>query len=374
MSEAEIKGVPLVGQVFAMLLSLASTTVLTLFFVQRIAGVQSWRRLPFVSWLVFAIYIDSYLFVFATAILQHSVGVNSSLSTCEGAILLCLVCYVTTKVANEIHKHLDQKAHVIRGSRKPRLRSKLYIFNSFGMLGIYLVVALLNFIFRIAKIENGVCIIGMKGLAMIPLISFDTIVNVYLTCLFIIPLRKLRSFNQMAHTSSHMRLQRVAFRTLVGAVATLISSIINLTVLMVLKGEPGWICLMCCNGDILFSAAVVQWVTNGDAVGATNAGSSHRHGGRAPCDSEALCEMQPTRSSADRNSIFNVIKHSPDPNFPAEKGPRTPLGVVVTTTIQHETESGTAQRSSSNIRKEQPNFEFVSQGRKVGPQTSIIGG
>lgn len=47
---------------------------------------------------VFAIYTDSYCFVFATAILQHSLGVNSSIHTCEGAILLCLVCYVTTKV------------------------------------------------------------------------------------------------------------------------------------------------------------------------------------------------------------------------------------------------------------------------------------
>lgn len=42
---------------------------------------------------------------------------------------------------------------------------------------------------RIAKLKEGECIIGMKSFAMIPLISFDAIVNVYLTIMFLIPLR-----------------------------------------------------------------------------------------------------------------------------------------------------------------------------------------
>lgn len=42
---------------------------------------------------------------------------------------------------------------------------------------------------RFATVVNGQCVIGMKSLAMIPLISFDTIVNVYLTVMFLIPLR-----------------------------------------------------------------------------------------------------------------------------------------------------------------------------------------
>jgi len=47
---------------------------------------------------VFGIYLDSFVFVFATAILQYGVGVNSSAQICDSAILLCLVFYVTTKV------------------------------------------------------------------------------------------------------------------------------------------------------------------------------------------------------------------------------------------------------------------------------------
>ena len=47
---------------------------------------------------VFAIYADSFLFVLATAILQFGFGVGYSGAVCESAILLCLTCYVTTKV------------------------------------------------------------------------------------------------------------------------------------------------------------------------------------------------------------------------------------------------------------------------------------
>ncbi|EGX93384.1 hypothetical protein CCM_04758 [Cordyceps militaris CM01] len=122
---------------------------------------------------VFAIYVDSYCFVFATAMLQHAFGVNRNLDF--------------------IYLFLVEKAHVIRASTKLRLQSKLYIFNSFGMLGVYTVVVILNFIFRIARMENGQCIIGMQSISMIPLISFDAVVNVYLTILFLIPLKILFS-------------------------------------------------------------------------------------------------------------------------------------------------------------------------------------
>ncbi|CRK46234.1 hypothetical protein BN1723_019948, partial [Verticillium longisporum] len=80
-------------------------------------------------------------------------------------------------------------AHVVRGTKKSRFKSKMYLFNSFGMLGVYIVIAILNFIFRITRLENGLCVIGMQKVSMIPLISFDAVVNIYLTILFLIPLK-----------------------------------------------------------------------------------------------------------------------------------------------------------------------------------------
>lgn len=143
--QAGVRPVPIPGQVISVILSFAAITVLTMFMstsrpaavlvdqcrltfiflsfsAQRFLVIRSWTRLPFVVWrklfrslikhwtlsrveadqnvaVVFAIYLDSYLFVVTTALLQHSFGVNSSSEICEGAILLCLVCYVTSKVS-----------------------------------------------------------------------------------------------------------------------------------------------------------------------------------------------------------------------------------------------------------------------------------
>ncbi len=43
---------------------------------------------------------------------------------------------------------------------------------------------------------------------------------------------------------------------------------------MGLNGEPAWICLMCCNCDILFSAIVLHWVTLPDRDSTTDSANS----------------------------------------------------------------------------------------------------
>ncbi|KAJ8062854.1 hypothetical protein OCU04_008108 [Sclerotinia nivalis] len=125
------------------------------------------------------------------------------------------------------------------------VKDALYLFNSFGMLIPYCVVIALNFIFRFANYKNGECRIGMKKVAMIPLIAFDILVNVYLTSLFLVPLQGLYSYRNNPNSQT----RTVALRTFVGSCCALTSSVVNLTLLLVLKGEPGWICLMCCNVD-----------------------------------------------------------------------------------------------------------------------------
>lgn len=253
--------IPLAGNVISLALSLITISVLAICLTRRIQAIHTWKSLPFTSWLLMIIYVDSTLFVFVTAIISKGLGINDSVQICEGAILLCLICYMTTKVL--IYFFLVEKAYVIRGSWQPRLKDRLYLFNFFGMICPYLVVIALNFVFRFAYInDQGFCIIGMRKFAMLPLIIFDVIVNVYLTTLFLIPLRKLYSYQHNINTT----LRTVALRTFVGSCATLISSVVNLTVLMVLKGEQGWICLMCCNADILFSVLVLHWVTATDST------------------------------------------------------------------------------------------------------------
>ncbi|KAK2026350.1 hypothetical protein LX32DRAFT_622746 [Colletotrichum zoysiae] len=169
-----------------------------------------------------------------------------------------------------------ERAHIIRQTRKSRLRSKLYIVNSFGMLGIFVLIVIMNFIFRITHFEDGICIIGMQTPVILPLISFDAAVNVYLTILFLLPLLSLHSVKynfwrpwtldwrnrRIPRAPPNIRLRRLVIRTFIGSCCTLLSSVTNLTVLMTLNGEVAWLCLLCCNTDISFSALVINWITS----------------------------------------------------------------------------------------------------------------
>ncbi|KAF7195278.1 hypothetical protein HII31_03484 [Pseudocercospora fuligena] len=254
--------VPPAAKITSMVLNLITLPVLGACLTRRLERIQKWNRIPLSALLLLIIYVDSFLFIFTTALIKH-IGINRSEGLCDGAILLCLVCYMSTKVL--IYTFLVEKAWIVRGCLKRRIESRLYLFNCFGMLLPYAIAVVLNFIWRISFIDTkGKCIIGMEKRAMMPLIIFEVVVNAYLNILFIIPLRKMYSYR---HGTGRMR--NLALRTFVGSCATLTSSVVNLTVLMAVGGEPGWLCLMLCNADILFCVLVLHWATSFDSGGYT---------------------------------------------------------------------------------------------------------
>ncbi|KAK8102496.1 hypothetical protein PG984_015642 [Apiospora sp. TS-2023a] len=69
------------------------------------------------------------------------------------------------------------------------------------------------------------------------------------------------------------RLLRVAKKSFAGCCLTLSSSIANLLALMLLDGEPAWLCLLCCKIDVLFNAVVLFWVTRTDSRDITTTAS-----------------------------------------------------------------------------------------------------
>ncbi|KAK6008603.1 hypothetical protein QM012_000506 [Aureobasidium pullulans] len=186
----EITEVPEVARVITMALSMITISVLAICLTRRIQIIKNWRNISLTNALIVAIYIDSFLFIFCTAILSKAYSLNQSTGICDGAILLCLLCYMTTKIM--IYYFLVEKVHIIRTTNLSRMKSKLWLFNFFGVICPYVVLVILNFVFRIAYInEKGVCVIGMKRRALVPLITFDVVLNVYLTSLFLHPLRLL---------------------------------------------------------------------------------------------------------------------------------------------------------------------------------------
>jgi hypothetical protein len=106
-------------------------------------------------------------------------------------------------------------------------------------------------------------------------------------------------------------LKTVAYRSFIGSCATLTSSVVNLTILMVLKGEPGWICLMCCNADILFSVIVLHWVSQVDRT--PNTSTAHSNARSNPVLSTAggdakISQLGTPRSVRHSLNIMNNAK------------------------------------------------------------------
>ncbi|KAK9425916.1 hypothetical protein SUNI508_12809 [Seiridium unicorne] len=255
--------VPLVGTILSIVVAIISLTLLSAFFAIRVTAVTAWNRLPLVSWVILAIYINSWIFVSIATILRWGPGINEIWAMCSAAIFLCLSCYFSTKL---IYFFLVEKAFVVWGGPKKRLESKLYIFNTFVILAVFGGIGICFFIFRITKLDNGKCIIGIKRSVLISLLVFDSGVNLYLTVLFLIPLRNSYSFN-MDKTSGNPKLRDLVIRTFIGAVTSSVTSLLNIAVMLALNDETGWVCLISCNLDLLFDAIIVQYATSRDNKG-----------------------------------------------------------------------------------------------------------
>ncbi|KAI0181371.1 hypothetical protein GGR52DRAFT_32742 [Hypoxylon sp. FL1284] len=193
--------------------------------LNKFLAVRDWWRLPVVFWLVVAIYVNSWIFVFGSAIIDYGIGVDSSLAVCSAAILLCLFFYISTKIL--IYMLLVEKAFIIQRGTRRRLESKMYILNAFGILTIYGILYILSTVYRIARMERDQCIIGSEKQALVPLIIFEIFVNVYLTSSFLNPLQSMYLGKGLTRRPAKPpQLRSMGIRTFVGAVCTTTASVV----------------------------------------------------------------------------------------------------------------------------------------------------
>jgi hypothetical protein len=141
-------------------------------------------------------------------------------------------------------------------------------------------IAVLSFVFPVAEFSaiDGKCRIGLPFKITLPLLIYDIIINVYLTCHFLYFARphiakdtigKLRSIfgqrrdfrssakdlneNRAFRTKASLRqghLRKLAKRTLNGMCIMLLATIVNLSILFHMSGqEQEWMCFMFCTVD-----------------------------------------------------------------------------------------------------------------------------
>ncbi|KAE9389978.1 hypothetical protein BT96DRAFT_363968 [Gymnopus androsaceus JB14] len=109
---------------------------------------------------------------------------------------------------------------------------------------------------RISLLRSGddACVIGLKVISSIPLLSYDLYINVFLTSMFLWPILK--------NGHPKQKVKRLARRALVASLIGLTTSTVNIGVLAILQGhELGWICLASCGVDVTLNSYALFWAT-----------------------------------------------------------------------------------------------------------------
>ncbi|KAK7956975.1 uncharacterized protein PG986_006197 [Apiospora aurea] len=193
--------------------------------------------------MVLAIDGDSFIFVLGSTMLQFSIPLGTYITACRVATVICICFYVSTKL---IYLFLVDRSHIVRGTVKGRFRSRLYIFSTF-----FLIVLPDKHIPRPNNKLSQPTLFPIKtalsrhGRAKAHDVSPGS-------CSF-----KLKWADGMIGLEStslggweiNTRLERLAVRAFFGSVFTLFSTSTNLITLMVLEGEPAWLCLLTCKAD-----------------------------------------------------------------------------------------------------------------------------
>ncbi|KZW02625.1 hypothetical protein EXIGLDRAFT_829153 [Exidia glandulosa HHB12029] len=215
--------------------------------------------LSFAKFCILAVFLDSWVFLTLTGILISGVGLSENFVACDLAIYSCIFAYGVSKIF--VYFFLIEKVHIVwrtGAANVSRLKSPVYRFCLAVMIP-YIGVFVIMIVGKVAfQRDDGICVIGLRPYASLPLISYDLFINVFLTGMFLWPIFHSRFSNP--------RLKAVARRTLIAAVTGLTTSCVNMGILTIKHGEElGWVCLASCGTDVVVNAVVIYWVTGGSS-------------------------------------------------------------------------------------------------------------
>ncbi|KAF8888979.1 hypothetical protein CPB85DRAFT_1203524, partial [Mucidula mucida] len=214
--------------------------------LERLVSYSAIFQIPWPRLCLILVFLDSWLFLISSGILIFGVGLELQDSVCSAAIHLCIAFYATSKLL--IYAFLIERVYIVRSpvSCVARFRSPIYVV-SFITVCLYSVVIVLMLFGEwrtyYYREDDMACMIGLKSMSSIPLLSYDLYISIFLTGSFLWPLIRAESLNH--------RVQRVAKRALVASAIALTTSTVNIAVLTALRGhELGWFCLGTCATDV----------------------------------------------------------------------------------------------------------------------------
>ncbi|ORX97944.1 hypothetical protein BCR34DRAFT_496504, partial [Clohesyomyces aquaticus] len=275
-------------------------TVLSLFCILLLGGLLSyrvkqlgWKNLKAVNFtraLALFLYFLSITFVVSAAIVESGLSLSSA-SVCRSAIIICLGFYVSSKVT--MYVFLVERAHAIRAPYVRRIFDWIWLGGMIAIAAGFGSIAICGFLWPITNLSHidGRCRIGLPLKVTIPLLTFDVVINLTLTGIFVCLLKPPLRFGgislpaELINTTTWRTRSQAGGRsyplsreflksigallrkTLIGSVLVMIPTVGNIAALVSMKGqELGWLCLSICTADVTWAVCVIHWLTNGSTV------------------------------------------------------------------------------------------------------------
>ncbi|KAI9278016.1 hypothetical protein BY458DRAFT_503523 [Sporodiniella umbellata] len=247
---------PDVLEIISEFISLACISILASALGSKTFG-ERIKSLNYGRFMVILLYALSWAFAATSAVVISTN--DNNLVSCTIGMLSCDIFYAGSKIV--IYAWLIERIYLVTAVRTPRLQTIQYKVH-LVMLCPYVVIFALMLSYRNIYLESdGSCTIGLKLIASIPLLVYDFLLNFYLTWLFMAPLTNVGLTTKANWRKS--RLYRLARRTLVASIVSLLISFINVLVVVITKGhERGLVCLTMCTVDVTVNVVTVHWVTN----------------------------------------------------------------------------------------------------------------
>ncbi|OCL05032.1 hypothetical protein AOQ84DRAFT_414522 [Glonium stellatum] len=250
-------------------------------------------EMNFIRLIIVILYMLAIVFVIAAAIVESGLGLYT-FAICRTAIFICLVFYVSSKVSMYIF--LVERAHALRAPYLRRTHDWVWLAGMIVVASGFGTIAVFAFVYPLTDLAttDGKCHIGLPLKVTIPLLSFDAIINLALTGVFIYLLQPLLSFGGLSNTSplwpnkltSCIRrvlkikerldsdysspinrnflksIEALLWKSLIGSVLVTLPTVANLGLLYHMKGrELGWLCFTICTIDVTWAVCVIHWLT-----------------------------------------------------------------------------------------------------------------
>ncbi|KAI2487868.1 hypothetical protein Ptr902_02001 [Pyrenophora tritici-repentis] len=150
----------------------------------RLVDRNTLHRITLTQVYVLVLYILSIGFVFASAIVHNGLGLNDN-GSCQASMRICIAFYASSKVA--MYLFLVERVHAMRASHLSRKHDVFWLLSTIAIvisLGAICLTGFISPVYWLSSVD-GRCRIGLQRYAVIPLLTCDIVINLYLTLVFI---------------------------------------------------------------------------------------------------------------------------------------------------------------------------------------------